>query len=222
MVHNRSGSLAQRQEVPSSLGQLSMKCKTWQVLLLILFAPHSPLPKIRNPSPLKKNKRFQNTPSTPPFSPQYWQFYLYTQTSPPFSSLATKPKLNEYFIRVWLMEHSGSCPLGTLHNGVLTASQCNILSLSKRDVCLPVEPTHYYCLVSLVPVFTSRARSPATAICHHCAPSSYPRRLAQLQALFFHSTFWGLYLMWGGECLQSFSFKDIHRDKQSQHRLTQG
>lgn len=83
------------------------------------------------------------------------------------------------------MEHPGSSPLGTLHNGVLTASQCNILSLSKRDVCLPVEPTHYYCLVSPVPVFSSRAGPPATVICHHCALGSKPRRLTQLQAWFF-------------------------------------
>lgn len=127
------------------------------------------------------------------------------KASPPFSSLATKPRLNEYFTCVWLMEHSGSSPLGTLHNSVLTASQCNILSLSKRDVCLPVEPTHYYHLVSLVSVFGSRAGTPATAICHHCAPSSNLRRSAQLQALFFPLYF--------EVFLQSFSFKDIHRDK---------
>lgn len=133
------------------------------------------------------------------------------KASPPFFSLATKPKLNEYFICVWLMEHSGSSPLGTLHNGVLTASQRNILSLSKRDVCLPVEPTHYYCLVSPVPVFSSRAGPPATVICRHCAPGSKPRRLAQLQAGFFPLYFevcLSLSLMWGRECLQSFSFKD--------------
>lgn len=71
MVQNRYGSLAQKQEVPSTLGQLNMKCKTWQVLHLILFAPLSPLPRIKSTSLLKKNKRLQNTSSTPPFSPQY-------------------------------------------------------------------------------------------------------------------------------------------------------
>lgn len=184
MVQNRSESLAQRQEVPSTLGQLNKKCKTWQVLHLILFAPLSPLPRIKSTSLLKKNKRFQNTSSTPPFRLNTDSVISIHKASPPSSSLATKPKLNEYFICVWLMEHSGSSPLGTLHNGVLTASQCNILSLSKGDVCLPVEPTHYYCPVSLVPVFGWRAGSLATAICHHCAPSSNPRRLSRLQALF--------------------------------------
>lgn len=143
------------------------------------------------------------------------------KASPPSSSLATKPKLNEYFIRVWLMEHSGSSPLGTLHNGALTASQCNISSLSKRDVCLPVEPTYYYCLVSLVPVFGSRAGSLATALCHHCAPSSNPRRLATIPAPVF-PLYSEVCISGGVGNACSLSCKDVHRDKQSHHRLTQG
>lgn len=84
------------------------------------------------------------------------------KASPPFFSLAIKPKHNEYFIHMWLMEHSGSSPLGTLHNGVLTASQCNI-SVCPKAMCLPAEPKYHHCLVSPVPVFGSKAGSFVTS-----------------------------------------------------------
>lgn len=141
MVRNRSGSLAQRQEVPSTLGQLNKKCKTWQVLHLILFAPLSPLPRIKSTSLLKKNKRFQNTSSTPPSSPQYWQCYLHTQSFSPFLQLGNKTQAQWIFYMCVVNGAFWLQSIRTLHNGVLTASQCNILSLSKGDVCLPVEPT---------------------------------------------------------------------------------
>lgn len=124
----------------------------------------------------------------PPSALNTDSFISIHKASPPFFSLAIKPKHNEYFMHMWLMEHSGSSPLGTLHNGVLTASQCNI-SVCPKAMCLPAEPEYHHCLVSPVPVFGSRAGSFVTALCHHCASSSKLRQLAQVQRSTLPSVF---------------------------------
>lgn len=174
----------------------------------------------QNPSP-KKNERLQNMLSTPSFSPQHWQFYLYTQSFSPFLQLGNKTQAQRIF-HAYVV--NGAFWLQSIRNLTQRCTNCFSMqhfSLSKSDVFASwARIPSLSCQPSSCLWFKSRV------LCHSTLPPLCSQQQAKAISLgpkiYSSLCIWGLYLGWGEECLHSFSFEDKHRDKQSHHRVTQG